>query len=365
MRGQADDQPPLFHSFNVEDRIRADHPLRDVKRRVDRLLAGMSPLFAGAYSSIGRPSVPPERLLKALLLRALYSIRSERQLCEQIDVNLMFRWFLDLQPSEDAFDATTFTHNRQRLDNHGLTRAFFDAVVAEALTAGLCSEHFSVDGTLIQAWASHKSFVRKDRPHDDDNSDAGNFKGQMRSNDTHTSTTDTDARLYRKGKTASELRFMGHTLTDNRHGLVVNAVVTHADGYAEREAAKAMVNDARQALPDHEPVTLTLGADKGYDAREFIEALQEMNVLPHVAQNKSGRQSAVPEAIAGSEGYAVSQRKRKLIEQGFGWAKTVGHMRQVLVRGLKKVDQVFVLTMAGYNLTRLRTLGQLRLQGRM
>ena len=206
--------------------------------------------------------------------------------------------------------------------------------------------------------------MRKDRTEDDDNTDAGNFKDQKRSNDTHESTTDGDARLYRKGKTASELRFMGHTLTDNRHGLVVSAVVTQADGYAEREAAKAMINDARQALPGDEPITITLGADKGYDAKEFIDSLQKMNVLPHVAQNKSGRQSAVPQAIADSEGYAISQQKRKLIEQGFGWAKTVGHMRQVLVRGIKKVDQMFVLTMAAYNLTRLRSLGQIRVQGR-
>ncbi len=199
----------------------------------------------------------------------------------------------------------------------------------------LSGEHFSVDGTLIQAWAGHKSFVRKDDddaggggdgdPGADANGNGGNFKGQRRSNDTHESTTDADARLYRKGKTASELRYMGHTLTDNRHGLVANAVVTLADGYAEREAAKAMVNDARQAQADPTR-TITLGADKGYDAREFIEACQAMNVIPHVAQNKSGRNSAVPDAIAQSEGYAVSQQKRKLIEQGFGWAKTVGGM---------------------------------------
>jgi len=242
---------------------------------------------------------------------------------------------------------------------------FLNQIVQQAQEQELLSgEHFSVDGTLIQAWAGHKSFVRKDRQGDDD-TDAGNFKDQKRSNDTHESTTDGDARLYRKGKTASELRFMGHTLTDNRHGLVVSAVVTQADGHAEREAAKAMINDARQALPGDDPITITLGADKGYDAKEFIDALQEMNVLPHVAQNKSGRQSAVPDRIAGSEGYAISQQKRKLIEQGFGWAKTVGHMRQVVVRGIKKVDQMFVLTMAGYNLTRLRSLGQIRLQGQV
>jgi hypothetical protein len=260
---------------------------------------------------------------------------------------------------------TVFSKNRERLIEHDAVIEFFNQIVQQAQEQELLSgEHFSVDGTLIQAWAGHKSFVRKDRQGDDD-TDAGNFKDQKRSNDTHESTTDADARLYRKGKTASELRFMGHTLTDNRHGLVVSAVVTQADGYAEREAAKAMINDARQALPGDDPITITLGADKGYDAREFIDALQEMNVLPHVAQNKSGRQSAVPDRIAGSEGYAISQQKRKLIEQGFGWARTVGHMRQVLVRGIKKVDQMFVLTMAGYNLTRLRSLGQIRLQGQM
>lgn len=261
---------------------------------------------------------------------------------------------------------TVFSKNRERLIEHDAVIEFFNQIVQQAQEQELLSgEHFSVDGTLIQAWAGHKSFVRKDRPGGGDDTDAGNFKDQKRSNDTHESTTDADARLYRKGKTASELRFMGHTLTDNRHGLVVSAVVTQADGYAEREAAKAMINDARQALPGDEPISITLGADKGYDAKEFIEALQEMNVLPHVAQNKSGRQSAVPDGIAASEGYAISQQKRKLIEQGFGWAKTVGHMRQVLVRGIKKVDQMFVLTMAGYNLTRLRSLGQIRLQGQV
>ena len=260
---------------------------------------------------------------------------------------------------------TVFSKNRERLIEHDAVIEFFNQIVQQAQEQELLSgAHFSVDGTLIQAWAGHKSFVRKDRQGDDD-TDAGNFKNQKRSNHTHESTTDADARLYRKGNTASELRFMGHTLTDNRHGLVVSAVVTQADGHAEREAAKAMINDARQALPGDDPITITLGADKGYDAKEFIDALQEMNVLPHVAQNKSGRQSAVPDVIADSEGYAISQRKRKLIEQGFGWAKTVGHMRQVLVRGIKKVDQMFVLTMAGYNLTRLRSLGQIRLQGQM
>jgi IS5 family transposase len=247
------------------------------------------------------------------------------------------------------------------LIKHDAVIKFFNEVVAIAAKKDLLSgEHFSVDGTLIQAWAGHKSFVRKDSDdQDNDGGSAGDFKGSKRSNETHQSTTDPDARLYRKGKTASELRYMGHTLTDNRHGLVVNARVTHADGHAEREAAKIMINDARQAAEDAN-AEITLGADKGYDAQEFIEACQEMKVTPHVAQNTSGRRSAVPDAIARSVGYAISQQKRKLIEQGFGWAKTVGRMRQVMVRSLEKVDHMFVLNMAAYNLVRMRSLGQVR-----
>ncbi|WP_019305039.1 transposase, partial [Xanthomonas oryzae] len=220
----------------------------------------------------------------------------------------------------------------------------------------LSGEHFSVDGTLIQAWAGHTSLVRKDGA---DAGDGADLRGTSRSNDTHASTTDSGARLYRKGKTASELRYMGHTLTDNRHGLIANARVTHADGDAEREAAKAMIGDACQASPEG---ALTLGADKGDDAAEFVKALQEMKVVPHIAQNTSNRRSAVPNAIAASDGDAISQNKRKLIEQGFGWAKLIGRIRQVMVRGLDKVDQIFVLNMTAYNLVRMRTLGQLRLQ---
>ena len=213
-----------------------------------------------------------------------------------------------------------------------------------------------MDGTLIQAWVGHKSFARKDSSDDD----TGNFKGKSRSNDTHESTTDADARLRRKGNTASELRFMGHTLSDNRHGLIANAVVTIADGYAEREAAKVMIADAVQVADVQ--TQITLGADKGYNVAEFIEALTALKVQPHVAQNTANRNSAVPDSIAASDGYAISQQKRKLIEQGFGWAKFIGPIRQVMVRGLKKIDQLFMLTMAAYNLTRLRTLGQIRLQ---
>jgi hypothetical protein len=261
---------------------------------------------------------------------------------------------------------TVFTKNRERLIEHEAVIKFFNEVVSIAQQRDLLSgEHFSVDGTLIQAWAGHKSFVPKDEDQGDGGGDnsttSGNFKGQRRSNDTHESKTDGDARLYRKGNTASELRYMGHTLSDNRHGLIANAMVTQADGFAEREAAKVMISDARQALGDDER-EVTLGADKGYDAKEFIDACVAMNVTPHVAQNTSGRKSAVPDEIAQTEGYAISQRKRKLIEQGFGWAKTVGGIRQVMVRGLKRVDQMFVLTMAAYNLVRMRGLAQVRPQ---
>jgi hypothetical protein len=263
---------------------------------------------------------------------------------------------------------TVFTKNRERLITHDAVIELFNAVLAIAeKNLWLSGEHFSVDGTLIQAWAGHKSFRLKsaetgvDNKDNKDDQDPGNFKGHARSNATHASSTDADARLYRKGNTASELRFMGHTLSDNRHGLIANARVSLADGHAEREAAKVMIADAKSAAGDQ--AQITLGADKGYDAQEFIEALSQINVAPHVAQNTSGRRSAVPHSVAASEGYAISQQKRKLIEQGFGWAKLIGPIRQVMVRGIKKVDQLFVLTMAAYNLTRMRTLGQIRAQG--
>ena len=278
---------------------------------------------------------------------------------EQVHYNLLFRWLIGLSMDDAVWVPTVFTKNRERLIEHDAVIKFFNEVVAIAQQRDLLSgEHFSVDGTLIQAWAGHKSFVPKDDDRDGE-ANPGDFKGQRRSNDTHQSTTDADARLYRKGNTASELRYMGHTLSDNRHGLIANAMVTQADGYAEREAAKSMINDARQALGDNTR-DVTLGADKGYDAKEFIDACVAMKVTPHVAQNTSGRASAVPDEIAKTEGYALSQRKRKLIEQGFGWAKTVGSIRQVMVRGLKRVDQMFVLTMTAYNLVRMRTLGQVR-----
>ena len=364
MRGADTFTESLFTMRKLEDFVPTEHPLRAIRVMCNAALAKLGPLLSGMYEAEvkgGRPSIAPEKLLRAMLLQVLYSVRSERQLMEQVQYNLLFRWYIGLSMDDAVWVPTVFTKNRERLIKHDAVIKFFNEVVAIAQERDLLSgEHFSVDGTLIQAWAGHKSFVAKDG--DQAGGGGGDFKGIPRSNETHESTTDADARLYRKGDTASELRFMGHTLSDNRHGLIASAVVTIADGHAEREAAKAMISDARQALGDPER-EVTLGADKGYDAKEFIEACVAMNVTPHVAQNKSGRKSAVPDAIAQSEGYAISQRKRKLIEQGFGWAKTVGSIRQVMVRGIERVDQMFVLTMATYNLVRMRTLGQIRLQG--
>ena len=360
MRGADTFTENLFTMRRLDDVVPADHPLRCVRQMVNQALKNIEPLLSGMYAADikgGRPSIAPEKLLRAMLLQIFYSIRSERLLMEQTQYNLLFRWFIGLSMDDTVWVPTVFTKNRERLIAHDAVIELFNEVLAIANKSDwLSGEHFSVDGTLIQAWAGHKSFARKDGSDDD----TGNFKGKSRSNDTHESTTDADARLHRKGNTASELRFMGHTLSDNRHGLIASAMVTTADGYAEREAAKIMIADAKQVA--HANAQITLGADKGYDAAEFIESLTDMNVLPHVAQNTANRKSAVPEHIAASDGYAISQQKRKLIEQGFGWAKFIGPIRQVMVRGLKKVDQLFVLTMAAYNLTRMRTLEQIRLQ---
>jgi transposase len=377
MRGQADDQGVLFHVFDVEDRIRRDHPLRDIKRRVDAILTSLSPRFAQAYSRTGRPSVPPERLLKALLLMALYSVRSERQLCERVDTDLLFRWFLDLQPSEDAFDATTFTHNRKRLEEHELTRSFFAAVVGEALTAGLCSEHFSVDGTLIQSFAAAKSFQPKashgEGPRDGNGFQPRNaevdFHGQKRSNETHESRTDPEAKLYRKGPgKEAKLAHMGHALSENRHGLIVGVTVTGANGSAERTAATAMLDELKAA---HAVQPKTLGADKGYDCGEFFRELEGRRIVPHVPLVK---EPCDPETVVHekrkpgvaarhrmkermtSEGYRLSQKCRKKIEEGFGWLKGVAGLGRSRVVGRWKLKQLLEIGAAAYNLVRLRKL---------
>jgi transposase len=401
MRGPDTFTESLFSIKKLDDFVPTSHPLRDIRVMVNQALDKLEDLFASMYENPikgGRPSIAPEKLLRAMVLQVLYSVRSERQLMEQVQYNLLFRWFIGLSMDDSVWVPTVFSKNRDRLIEHDTVVAFFNEVLAQAeRKQWLSKEHFSVDGTLIQAWASHKSFVPKDegggggsggeaatadgqatgeaasqahpdarptRPNADTTVAAPaqthhshDFRGQSRSNATHASKTDPDSRLYRKGQTGSQLRFMGHTLMENRNGLIVNAIATRADGHAERVAAKAMIHDARQAHPQ---AAITLGADKGYDAAEFIADLHKMKVTPHVAQNKSGRRSAVPDEIAQTDGYGMSMQRRKRIEQGFGWAKTIGQIRQVLVRGLKRVDQVFVLNMAAYNLTRMRTLAQSR-----
>jgi transposase len=377
MRGEADRQLPLFHTFEVEDRIRADHPLRDIKRRVDRILGTLDGQFEAAYSTVGRPSIPPERLLKALLLMALYSVRSERQLCEQIDLNLLFRWFLDMQPGDEAFDATTFTKNRSRLETHGLTSAFFNAVVAEAIAKDLCSEHFSVDGTLIESFASAKSFKPKDGPTDESN-DSNSFKpsnpdvdfhGQKRTNETHASKTDPEAKLYRKGRgKEAKLSHMGHVLTENRHGLIVTIAVTEANGTAEREATLDML-DHLKTTHRREPVTL--GGDKGYDDGEFFQDLESRHIEPHIPLVKEPvdpklvkQKGRVPGIEArqrmksrmSTEGYALSQRCRKKVEECFGWLKSVAGLSRSRVVGRWKLRQLFEVAGAAFNLVRLKTL---------
>jgi transposase len=293
MRGADTFTESLFTMRHLDDFVPANHPLRPIRVMVNAALVKMDALLSNMYEADikgGRPSIAPEKLLRAMLLQIFYSIRSERQLMEQTQYNMLFRWFVGLAMDDAVWVPTVFSKNRERLIEHDAVIELFNQVLAMARERDLLwGEHFSVDGTLIQAWAGHKTFVRKDGR---DDGDGGNFKGNKRSNETHGSTTDADARLYRKGKTASELRYMGHTLSDNRHGLIASAVVTIADGYAEREAAKVMIRDAVQVQGDSE-VEITLGADKGYDAKEFIDALAQMKVTPHVAQNTSGRSSAV------------------------------------------------------------------------
>lgn len=380
MRGRRDPQPSLFYAMDVEARIRPDHPLRPIKAAVDRILAGLSDRFDAAYSTTGRPGIPPERLVKALLLMALYSVRSERQLCERIDTDLLFRWFLDMTPEEPAFDATAFSHNRPRLDAHGLTAAFFQAVLAEALAAGLCSEHFSVDGTLIESYASLKSVRPLDEPEDPNQpppADGSGFKprnpdvdfrGQKRTNDTHRSTTDPEARLYRKSPgQETRLRHLGHALGENRHGLIVGVTVTEANGTAERDAAVDLIDGFRN-LAGWDPATV--GLDKGYDAGDLFLALERRGVEPHGALTKPPKSeaTALPKerdkvaarhrmaARAAGDGYRLSQRCRKKLEEGFGWLKEVAGLARSRVVGRWKIQQLWEVGAAAYNLVRMRSL---------
>jgi transposase len=359
MRGADSYSESLFTTVRLEDFVPASHPLRPIRAWVNETLAGMDERFSAMYEADikgGRPSIAPEKLLRAMLLQVFYSIRSERQLMEQVTYNLLFRWFVGLAIDEPVWNHSVFSKNRDRLIEHEAVTTLFNATVEMAQARGLLSgEHFSVDGTLIQAWAGHKSVRRKDG--NDDGPPSGNWHGERRSNDTHESGTDADSRLYRKSNAAPALlSYLGHVLTDNRHGLVVNVQATQATGTAEREAAAAMLADVAS-----DTRRVTVGADKAYDTRGFVKTCRDLNVTPHVAQN-TGRLggSAIDARTTRHAGYEVSQRKRKCIEQCFGWGKFIGPIRQVMVRGLAKVDQVFALTMAAYNLTRLRTLAGVR-----
>jgi transposase len=356
MRGADDQSGSMFSYVSPEERVPTDHPLRAVRRITDRALERLSPRLGTLYVNFGRPSIPPEKLLRALLLQALYTIRSERQLMEQLDYNLLFRWFVGLGMDDPVWSATTFTKNRDRLLKGDIAQAFFEAVLRHANTADLLSdEHFTVDGTLLEAWASHKSF----RPRDEEPpSNAGgnptvNFRGQRRTNDTHQSCTDPDARLFKKavGQPA-RLGYLAHVLMEHRSGLIVQTLVTPATGHGERDAALAMV----QAVPGGHRITVA--GDKYYDTREVVREFRGMGATPHVAQNaKPGwRRSCIDTRTTRHPGYAISQRKRKLVEQSFGWMKTVGGLRKLRHRGGALASWIFTFTAAAYNIVRMRRL---------
>jgi len=353
MRGDdLEEQGAMWSYVPMEQRIPADHPLRAMRLLVDAVLRELSPRFAELYSRVGRPSIAPEKLLRALLLQVLYTIRSERLLMEQLDYNLLFRWFVGLEMDDPVWNATVFTKNRERLLGGEIARAFFDRVVAQARERELLSDdHFTVDGTLLEAWASLKSFRTKDgcppAPPDDPGNPTVNFHGETRRNDTHQSTTDPDAMLARKGPgKEAKLSYAGHVLLDNRHGLVANVCVTAATGTAEREAALLLLAEAADAV--------TVGGDKGFDVPSFVAGVRGLGIRPHIAQKVTG--SAIDDRTTRDAGYAISQQKRKLIEQVFGWMKTVGGLRKLRHRGGELVDWIVTFTAAAYNLIRLRTL---------
>ncbi len=368
MRGDDRQQGSLYSYRSLEERIPASHPLRAMRTLVDGALEAMSSQFEELYAQTGRPSIPPERLLRALLLQVLYSLRSERLLMEELEYNLAFRWFVGLGMDDAVWVPTTFTKNRDRLLEGDIAQAFFDAVLAQGRSEQLLSsEHFSVDGTLIEAWASHKSFVpkKRSRPNsrkkrrDRNRRDGGgggpknptvHFRGERRVNDTHASTTDPEARLSRIGGKEAKLSYQGHVLIENRHGLVVDTRLTPSSGTAEWEAALSMLDD----LPGEHRVTL--GGDRGYDTQAFVEGCRERHVTPHLAQNTAGRRSRIDARTTRHEGYGLSQRRRKVVEEVFGWMKTVGLMRKTRHRGARKVGWVFTFTAAAYNLVRMRNL---------
>lgn len=348
MRGDDHHESEMFLYGSLEERVPEKHPLRPVRVMVDAALESMSKRFDEMYAKAGRPSIAPERLLRALLLQALYSIRSERMLVEQLEYNLLFRWFVGLNMSEPAWNHAVFSKNRERLLAGDVAHELFACVVEQARALKLLSdEHFTVDGTLIEAWASHKSFQAKDGGDDSDN-----FRGHTRRNDTHQSTTDPEAKLYRKGHgQESRMAYLGHVMMDNRHGIAIDTLLTEANGRAEREAALAMAAH----LPGCNK-RVTLGADKGYDTLDFVNGLRQYAVTPHVAQNTSGRSSRVDERTTRHDGYRQSQKKRKLVEQVFGWIKTTAGLRQTKHRGRDRVSWMFTFATAAYNLVRVRNI---------
>jgi transposase len=352
MRGEDAYTAGLFSYVSCEARVPAEHPLRAIRAIVDEALEVMSAAFAALYAKTGRPSIPPEKLLRALLLQAFYSVRSERQLMEQLDYNLLFRWFVGLAMDAPVWDVTVFTKNRERLLAGDVAARLMTAVLGQPRVKALLSaEHFSVDGTLIEAWASMKSFRPKDgsgAPPAPGRNGERDFHGEQRRNQTHASTTDADARLYRKGPgQPAKLAYMGHVLMENRSGLVVNSRVTLATGTAEREAALDML-DARPGRRRR-----TMGADKAYDTAGFVAALRQRNVTPHVAQNTSNRRSAIDDRTTRHRGYALSQTVRKRIEETFGWTKSTAGLRKTHHRGLARVGWMFTLANTAYNLVRL------------
>jgi transposase len=358
MRGEERRQRAMLVVFDVEQRVAKEHPLRRIKELVDAVLQELSPLFDQMYSAVGRPSIPPERLLKASLLMALYTVRSERLFCEQLDYNFLFRWFLDLEVDEASFDHSTFSRNRARLLEHAVAGEFFHAVVEQARTRKLLSdEHFTVDGTLVEAWASLKSFKRKDvgpsEPPDDPGNPTVNFRGERRSNATHQSTTDPEAQLAKKGAgKEAKLCYSAHALMENRNTILIDFQVEPADGYAERRAAIAMVDER---LPGRRRITL--GGDKGYDTSDFVATCRTLTVTPHVARNlaRAGG-SALDARTVRHPGYDISQWIRKRVEEAFGWMKTIGGLRRTRYRGCERVQMHAYLVAAAYNLIRIAKL---------
>ena len=351
----------MYSYISAEQRVPENHPLRPIRAMVDAVLREMSRNFARLYAKRGRPSIPPERLLRALLLQVLFSIRSERMLMEQLDYNLLYRWFVGLNMDDEVWDATVFTKNRDRLLRGDIAQVFFQRVVEQARAQQLLSdEHFTVDGTLIEAWAGQKSFQPKGNennrlkpppPPDPGSNPTVNFRKQKRSNETHESLTDRFSRLFRKSKgSEAKLAYLGHIVTENRNGLVIDVRLTQATGTAERAAALEM------AAAISAKARATMGADRGYDTQEFVAKMRELKVTPHVAQNTTNRRSAIDGRTTGRPGYAISQRKRKRVEEVFGWMKTVALQRKTRFRGPDRVGWMFTFAAAAYNLVRMRNL---------